>query len=242
MRTKLIKVVSLVLAVVLLTVASSVVVTAATKPLNLTNDGPVVLDGTNAGEVTVSIVCNENVSYALQGKFAAPAGFTLTEIKFNGAITADTEDVTISDVSKGEIAWIDWNFSDNASGEGFVILTATYTVAAGTSAGNYTIAFTSSTYAGADGEVNETPIQVATTVKVEINEPVIPTGLKGDVDLSGEVDLNDLVALAQHIGEAKTITDPLALNNAEVTGEGDVDLNDLVKIAQYVGEAIDSLD
>lgn len=73
-------------------------------------------------------------------------------------------------------------------------------------------------------------------------KPAAPAGLKGDVDLSGEVDLNDLVALAQHIGESVIITNSESLANAEVTGEGDVDLNDLVKIAQYIGETIDSLD
>ena len=72
------------------------------------------------------------------------------------------------------------------------------------------------------------------------DEPVV--GLKGDVNLDGDVDINDLVALAKHVGEVEAIEDDTAIYNADVNNDDEIDINDLVKLAQYVGEVIDSLD
>ena len=67
-------------------------------------------------------------------------------------------------------------------------------------------------------------------------------GLKGDVDLNGTVDMNDVVALMQHVLLAEIITDANALANGEVTNDSSLDMNDVVKLMQYVLKAIDSLD
>ena len=78
---------------------------------------------------------------------------------------------------------------------------------------------------------------VCGTAKPE--EPV--AGLKGDVDVDGDVDMEDFVALAKHVGEVEFITDEVALANAEVTGDGEVNMEDFVKLAQYIGEVITEL-
>ena len=64
------------------------------------------------------------------------------------------------------------------------------------------------------------------------------TVLKGDINLDGEVDMLDLVALARHVGEVEFITSDQALASADVNEDGEVDMLDLVKHAQYIGEII----
>ena len=67
-------------------------------------------------------------------------------------------------------------------------------------------------------------------------------GMKGDVDLNGVVDMDDVVVLMQHVLKAETITDATALSNGEVTNNTELDMDDVVKLMQYVLKAIDSLD
>jgi hypothetical protein len=67
-------------------------------------------------------------------------------------------------------------------------------------------------------------------------------GLKGDVNLDGQINMNDVVALMQHVLMADIITDTTALENGEVTNNTTLDMNDVVKLMQYVLKAIDSLD
>ena len=68
------------------------------------------------------------------------------------------------------------------------------------------------------------------------------TGLKGDIDLDGEVGPSDLTALAKHLAEIEFITDATAAFNADVTGDDEIGPDDLTKLAQYMAEIIDSLD
>lgn len=237
MRTKLIKVVSLLLTISLLAIASVAVVNAASAvsaPLGIENSGPV------SGKVTVSIVCNESISYALEGIFdlADSTGYiTLESIDFG---TEDLDDFTKTNESTGKISWIDYDFDGNAAGEGFVIVTATYNVAADTPAGDYTLSFKPTVYMGADGEIVKNLDTITTTVEVEVNDPA--TGLKGDVDLDGDVGPSDLTALAKHLAEIEFITDATAINNADVTGDAEIGPDDLTKLAQYLAEIIDSLE
>lgn len=74
------------------------------------------------------------------------------------------------------------------------------------------------------------------------SEPVEGEGLKGDVTLDGMVDMDDVVALMQHVLMAEVITDATALTNGEVTNDTSLDMDDVVKLMQYVLKAIDSLD
>ena len=75
------------------------------------------------------------------------------------------------------------------------------------------------------------------------DEPTDPTdGLKGDVNLDGVVDMDDVVALMRHVLAAEIITDVTSLANGEVTGNDSLDMDDVVKLMQYVLKTIDSLD
>lgn len=96
-------------------------------------------------------------------------------------------------------------------------------------------------YCGADYVTNESHTYVDGACICGAVEPVTPTGLKGDVDLDGDVDLADLVLTAKHIGEVDEITNTQSYANADINGDGEIALDDLVKIAQYIGEVIDSL-
>jgi len=68
------------------------------------------------------------------------------------------------------------------------------------------------------------------------------SGLKGDVNLDGAVDMDDVVKLMQHVLKAEVITDATSLSNGEVTNNDELDMDDVVKLMQYVLKAIDSLD
>ena len=72
-------------------------------------------------------------------------------------------------------------------------------------------------------------------------EKPVQTGLKGDVNLDEEVDMDDVVALMQHVLRAELITDSTALANGEVTSDAVLDMDDVVKLMQYVLKAIDTL-
>ena len=69
------------------------------------------------------------------------------------------------------------------------------------------------------------------------------TGVKkGDVNLDQEVNMDDVVALLNHVVKAEIITNTGALAAGEVTNDADLNMDDVVKLLNYVVKAIDSLD
>ena len=72
------------------------------------------------------------------------------------------------------------------------------------------------------------------TVKAA-SEPV--TGLKGDLNLDGNVNSDDLTLLARHVGGIELVTGE-ALLNADVNGDGLVNSDNLTKHARFVGGII----
>ena len=75
-----------------------------------------------------------------------------------------------------------------------------------------------------------------------VEEVLPPAGMKGDVDLDEDVDMDDVVALMCHVLKAATIADETALANGEVTNDDALSMDDVVKIMCYVLKAISSLD
>ena len=167
--------------------------------------------------------------------------------------------------------------------QGYVFMTATYTVAANTPSGMYKIGFAKTVYAGTDAEPDETSetleivIEVVghtcTFAKYEFDEDSHwqvcecgkmidntdwdhdftngdcvcgakkpATGLKGDVNLDGEITMEDAVALLRHVLNDLIITDATALSNGEVTGDTSLTMEDAVKIMRYALHDITSWD
>ena len=71
--------------------------------------------------------------------------------------------------------------------------------------------------------------------------PNVVVGMKGDVDLNEVVDMDDVIELLRHVVRMITITDDVALDNAEVTGDTDLDMDDVIDILRYVVKMIDTL-
>lgn len=65
--------------------------------------------------------------------------------------------------------------------------------------------------------------------------------VKGDVTLDGEVDADDLTALARHVAKIETLDAASALANADVDDNGTLSADDLTKLARYVAKIISSL-
>lgn len=89
------------------------------------------------------------------------------------------------------------------------------------------------------------PTTVKGSVKVGAEEtttttPAESTVVKGDADLSGEVDMTDLSVIALHILKESTLTGQ-AFDNADVDGSGTVAIDDLSRIKQFVSKKIDKI-
>lgn len=70
--------------------------------------------------------------------------------------------------------------------------------------------------------------------KIKVTEK--PTALYGDVDLDGEIDSEDLTALARHIAKIEYITDSQALINANINKDSGISSDDLTKLARHVAK------
>ena len=64
-----------------------------------------------------------------------------------------------------------------------------------------------------------------------LTDEEVDTHIPGDVNGDGEVNLKDLVALAQKVAGWEVDVDENAL---DVSGDGDVDLADVTKLAQHL--------
>ena len=294
MKTRVFKAASLLLTISLLIISLSFMVSAAdnefTEKWQLVTTTPtVVRDGNNPQTVTIQMIVKEPLTcYALQGAWDiadSTGNITLTgDVVLNASLPADPNNYAYGAAAGGEMMWVNGHINSPVTlPQGYVFMTATYTVAANTPSGMYKIGFAKTVYAGTDAEPDETSetleivIEVVghtcTFAKYEFDEDSHwqvcecgkmidntdwdhdftngdcvcgakkpATGLKGDVNLDGKVNAEDLTMLARHVAEIEIITDAVALDNADVTGDHKVGADDLTKLARFVAEIISSLD
>lgn len=116
------------------------------------------------------------------------------------------------------------------------VLSVTFRVKSGTAAGTaLNISFKDIVVSNGDRDLDVIAAKWTGTVSAT------PTITKGDANLDGEVNADDLTALARHVARIETLTDSQALLNAEVTGDTDLTADDLTKLARYVARIDTSL-
>lgn len=294
MKTRVFKAASLLLTISLLIISLSFMVSAAdnefTEKWQLVTTTPtVVRDGNNPQTVTIQMIVKEPLTcYALQGAWDiadSTGNITLTgDVVLNASLPADPNNYAYGAAAGGEMMWVNGQINSPVTlPQGYVFMTATYTVAANTPSGMYKIGFAKTVYAGTDAEPDETSetleivIEVVghtcTFAKYEFDEDSHwqvcecgkmidntdwdhdftkgdcvcgakkpATGLKGDVNLDGEITAADVTLLAQHAAGIEFITDPVALANGEVNGDGEITAADVTKLACYAAGIITDWD
>lgn len=164
--------------------------------------------------VTVEIPANAKGTYEI--------GFEIIDISSDYGVAWETGETVAATLTVADHEWNEPTYSDNGDGTH----TAKYTCKNNAS----------HTKTDAPAEHDFTAGDCVCGAK----KPA--TGLKGDVNLDGVVDMDDVVALMQHVLKAEIITNPTSLSNGEVTNDTALDMDDVVKLMQYVLKAIDSLD
>ena len=200
-----------------------------------TIETPEITVSEEAQTVVITVKTDEIISYdGFEGRITLPSNdFVVESIE-----TADKDAVSVLyNPANGKFL----TDSDGAEIiESDTLLKITLTVPAGASEGTYATIIWFDELTSDYGEVFANNITVTAVLKIV--EPEVETGLKGDVDLNGVVDMDDVVMLMRHVLQAEIITNPTSLEVAEVTNDATLDMDDVVKLMQYVLKAIDSLD
>ena len=79
-----------------------------------------------------------------------------------------------------------------------------------------------------------------TAVKLIFTNEKIDGVVKGDIDKSGKVDLDDLMICLEHVAEQKLLTGESFIR-ADIDSNGKVDIDDLMRILDYVNEVSTTL-
>ena len=323
MKTRVFKAASLLLTISLLIISLSFMASAVDNEFSekwqlVTATPTVLMDGNNPQTVTIQLIVKEELTcYALAGAWDtvdSTGSIALTgDVAFNTTLPLNPNDYAYGAAAGGEMMWVNGKInSPVVLPQGYVFMTATYTVAANTASGTYKIAFAKTVYAGADAESDETSEMLEIAIEVvghtctfhhyesDIDShwqicacgktidntdwdhthdtygkddtqhwsicvcgAIVPdttaphdftkgdcvcgakkpaTGLKGDVNLDGEITMEDAVALLRHVLNDLIITDATALSNGEVTGDTSLTMEDAVKIMRYALHDITSWD
>jgi len=145
-------------------------------------DATVDLDGTNPGTATVGVVGTYAMDvYGIEGKWDTAETEGTGKLTLNG-ITSDLmtfSGMNYVDVPSGKVMWSDDTFSAPANvTNGAKFLTATYTVAADTPAGTYTVRFCSEVLCASDFNPDTTKTYYTATITVTRPADHTCTGVK----------------------------------------------------------------
>lgn len=146
--------------------------------------GEVVLDGTNPGTVTVSWTGTGDYEiYGIEGTWSLKETGTTDKLKLT-EITSEIltfKGMNYVDVPSGKLMWTDDSFDDpGVIAAGKNLISATYSVAADTPAGTYTVTYQSINLIGDDAENDMTggTVSFDITVKTSVTPPAHTHDLK----------------------------------------------------------------
>lgn len=219
----------------------------------------------SAKAVGDSVFCKDETNRTVT--FDLKSSETLMAGAFEGTVTApDGWEVTIENeklsdgsltlpIEPGFFAGDDfffWFAADNIAVDLFAQVTVK--IPDNIAAGNYTVTFELNEISKDAGDtLVASDITVTATVTINAGhdfsngdcpcgEQGTSTGsLKGDVDLDGDVDIDDVTYLAKHVAKILNITNSQSLENADVTGDGATTIDDVTKVAKYVAKIIPDL-
>ena len=180
-------------------------------------------------EVNVSLAADDVAGVELRVLFDDTA-LAFVEAEAKGFVAAMDQVVANNPVA-GEVRLSAMSLSEISGDE--VVMTITFTVldeAADVNA--LTIGETFVVY----GDANQTEQKLDLT-NGAVN---VVRGLKGDVNLDGEVDIYDAMRLFKHVNEEITL-EGQALANGEVNGDGEIDIYDAMRLFKFVNEEIPEL-
>jgi len=63
----------------------------------------------------------------------------------------------------------------------------------------------------------------------------------GDVNLSGEINMDDVIMLLRHISKASVITNSESLSAGEIVDDGELNMDDVIRLLRFVSKAIPEL-
>ena len=177
MKTRVFKAASLLLTISLLIISLSFIASAADNEFSekwqlVTATPTVLMDGNNPQTVTIQLIVKEELTcYALAGAWDtvdSTGSIALTgDVVLNASLPADPNNYAYGAAAGGEMMWVNGKInSPVVLPQGYVFMTATYTVAANTASGTYKIAFAKTVYAGADAEPDETSEMLEIAIEV----------------------------------------------------------------------------
>ena len=157
--------------------------------------------------------------------------FVSAECKISGGFPEATPPETANERASVTLAYIGIG-NNSANGE---IFTVSFKIKEGAALGDsaLTLVFDDASFVY-NGDAMEDFTAIVNGGKVTVTEK--PTALYGDVNLDGEIDSEDLTALARHIAKIEYITDPQALINANINKDSGVSSDDLTKLARHVAK------
>lgn len=174
---------------------------------------------------------NEDNITAIQFDMTLPAGVTITKNSKGKYVVDKTDrcaDHTLSTSQSGEVntyrVLLYSNEVENIDGHQGTVVNVRLEASDEIEAGNYDITISNINLTRAD-EVKITPASVTCTLTISNSIP-------GDANGDGDIDVTDIVTIANYIlGRASGTVD---LASADVNGDGDIDVTDIVAVANII--------